>query len=309
MKFGVSLSPVLWWKNTAELEKWVLEAESCGYDSIFIPDHYNLTSPSPVGEPLDAWSTLSYIAAITRNIKLGTIVSPIPRYVPSQLAKIVSTVDLLSNGRVLLGVGSGWIPYEFINYSPQQCYEEPKTRVDRFQEGLQIIVKLWTEEKTSFNGKYYKLKDAVLLPKPIQKPHPPLWSGVREKRAMKITAKHCNGWIVPQIRVGPLETAPGKYEAKVLSTVTPEIYEENVNIIKNYLKKFGKSIDKFTLSFFGLVTEKPTENIKTIEKYMQVGCQYYIVDTLRSLSPQMLPSCRAYVEWLRKFAKEVLPSF
>ncbi|MEM2915545.1 MAG: LLM class flavin-dependent oxidoreductase, partial [Candidatus Bathyarchaeia archaeon] len=130
MKFGVSPSPFVWWKSVDEFENWISEAESCGYDSIFIADHYELPAQFKADRPdssaefseifpsndlLDAWTTLSYIAAKTRNIKIGTCVSPIPRWIPSQLAKVISIVDLLSNGRVIAGLGAGWFPGEFIN--------------------------------------------------------------------------------------------------------------------------------------------------------------------------------------------------
>lgn len=79
---------------------------------------------------------------------------------------------------------------------PHGYYDDPKTRVERFLEGLQIIIKLWTEERVTFKGKYYKLENATLLPKPLQKPHPPIWPGGFSLRILKISAKYRNGWFV-----------------------------------------------------------------------------------------------------------------
>lgn len=291
MKFGVSPSPFLWWKSVKEFEKWVQEAESLGYDSIFIPDHYNLpVSQFPSNELMDAWTVLSYIAAKTKRVNIGTCVSPLPRWLPSQLAKIIATVDLLSEGRVIAGLGAGFFPDEFINYSPQGFLGEPKERIERFLEGLKIMIKLWTEDKVTFNGKYYKLKDAVLLPKPRQKPRPPLWSGGLGPRMLKITAKYFDGWI-------PHKGGPGYPD--------PERYGQAVSSIKEHLKRYNRSIGKFTFALLSWITERVTDDIKIIERYVQAGCQYYIVEI-----PWSIPMSNGrYIEAIRNFAKEVVPSF
>lgn len=119
MKFAASPSPFIWWKGLRELDQWVYEVESCGYDGIFSPDHYDLPVPEfPSNRLIETWTTLAYMAAKTEKVRLGTAVSPISRYVPSQLAKIIANVDILSNGRVIAGFGAGWSRGEFINYSP-----------------------------------------------------------------------------------------------------------------------------------------------------------------------------------------------
>lgn len=291
MKFGVSLSPFLWWGKIEEFDEWIIEAESLGFDAIFIPDHYSLpVSRYSSNELMDAWTTLSYVAAKTKRIRIGTSVSPLPRYVPSQLAKIIATVDVLSEGRVIAGLGAGWYPDEFINYSPQGCFDEPRERVERFLEGLKIMIKLWTEEKVTFNGKYYKLVDAVLQPKPKQKPRPPLWSGGLSPRMLKITARYFDAWL-------PTRRWP-EYRA-------PEKYGEVVATIKEHLKKYGRRPDDFTFALIGQIMGSPNDEIKIIEKYKDFGCQYYVVEI-----PKPLPfSGREYLEDLRRFAREVVQSF
>src|SRR5437773_11326064 len=103
------------------------------------------------------------------------------------LAKIVSTLDLLSNGRTILGVGAGWSQTEFEGYSE---WSSNKIRVDKTREGLDLILKLWTQEKVDFKGKLYQAKGAVLDPKPVQKPHPPLlFSGIGH-RMLRMTVEH-----------------------------------------------------------------------------------------------------------------------
>lgn len=291
MKFGVSPTPHPWWKNVEEFKNWIIEAESCGYAGIFIPDHYNLlVPPFPSNELVDAWSTLSYVAAITKNMDVGTCVSPLPRYLPSQLAKVIATVDILSDGRVIAGFGAGTIPDEFINYSPQGIFGEPKERVDRFLEGLQIIIKLWTEDKVNFNGRFYRVKGALLLPKPKQKPRPRLWSGGLGPRMMKIAAKYFDAWFPPRVDIG---------------TPTPEKYAEGIKMIKEYLRAYGRNAGDFTFALLGWMTEKVTDDISMIEKYEQAGCQYYVVE----IPWTRPPSDGKYLKLIRKFANEVMPSF
>jgi len=239
MKFGISPSPFLWWKEAKEFKNWILEAESCGYDAIFIPDHYNvMIPPFPTNDLVDAWSTLSYVAAKTKNVKIGTLVTPVPRWVPSQLAKVIATVDWLSNGRVICGFGAGVFQDEFINYSPQGYLGSPQERIERFIEGLKIIIKLWTEDRVTFTGKFYSLKDAVLLPKPKQKPYPPLWSGGLGPRMLKITAKYFDAWIPHR----------GAYPA--------EKYALGVKKLEKYLKEQGRSVNEFTFAVEEWISEK-----------------------------------------------------
>lgn len=291
MKFGVSPSPFVWWKRIEEFDTWISEVESRGFDSVFIPDHHDLQMPwLPSNELVDAWTTLAYITARSKTLKVGTCVTPLPRYLPSQLAKIIATVDNLSSGRTMPGLGVGYYANEFINYSPQGYLDEPKERVDRFVEGLEIMLKLWTEEKLTFNGKFYRLKDACLMPKPVQKPHPPLWSGGFGSRMLKITAKYFNAWL------------PHRGE---ISTPTPEKYEKDVNTIKEYMKKYGRNSDEFTFGLLGWTPINAEEDIKIIDKYVQAGCRYYIVEI-----PLMPPlSSSKNIEAITKFANEIIPSF
>ncbi|MBS7641316.1 MAG: LLM class flavin-dependent oxidoreductase [Candidatus Bathyarchaeia archaeon] len=288
MKFGVSSSPFVWWRRVEEFNEWICEAENLGYDAIFIPDHYNLPESN---ELIEAWTTLSYIAAKTSRIKVGTSVSPLPRWLPSQLAKIIATVDLLSNGRVIVGLGAGYVSEEFINYSPQGYLGEPKEMVERFLEGLQLMIKLWTEDKVTFDGRYYRLREATLLPKPIQKPRPPLWSGGLGPRMLKITAKYFDAWF-------PSRRRP-EYSI-------PEKYGEAVTFIKNYLRKYGRSQNEFTFAIVSRMSKSSSEDINIIDKYLRAGCQYYIVE----VPPTPLsPGAKYQLEAIKRFAKEVIPSF
>ncbi|MEM1565641.1 MAG: LLM class flavin-dependent oxidoreductase [Candidatus Bathyarchaeia archaeon] len=287
MRFGICPTPHPWWESRKQLHSWISLVESVGFDAIFLPDHCML--PIISNNLVDAWVTLSYIAAITEHVRLGTNVSPITRYMPSYLAKMLATVDYLSNGRIIAGLGAGAIPEEFINFS--FGFDPPSVRVDKFQESVEILLKLWTEDKVSYNGQYYKLKDAVLLPKPVQKPHPPLWSGCLGNRMLKITAKYFNGWIFPR-------SVPKAY-------LPIQEFVSRVKIIKDYAANYGKDLGNFTFAVLGSINDSP----EIIEEYEKAGCNYYIVELFKGPGLSNPYSPNEYLSVTKKFAQEVVSSF
>jgi alkanesulfonate monooxygenase SsuD/methylene tetrahydromethanopterin reductase-like flavin-dependent oxidoreductase (luciferase family) len=145
MKFGIALSIRDWMLS----HQVAVEADKLEYDSIFISDHY--MSPSN-NNSVDVWTLLAYLSAIPKKIRLGTIVTPIPFRNPAITAKIVATVDLLSGGRVIFGVGVGWYKPEFDAYS---FWDIDQVRVEKFKEGINLILKLWTKNHVNFNGKFF----------------------------------------------------------------------------------------------------------------------------------------------------------
>lgn len=293
MKFGISPSPFCWWTTLEQFSEWIQTVDESGYDGVFIPDHYNLpVPPFPSNKLVDAWTTLSYIAAKTKNVKLGTVVSPLPRWIPSQLAKAIAMVDVLSRGRVLAGFGAGYYENEFVNYAPNGALDPPKVRLEKFVEGIQVILKLWCEEKTNFEGKHYRLIDAVMEPKPIQKPHPPIWSGGQRRHMMEVTAKYFDGWVPHRFKGDARAQATPGLEA-------PEKYAMQVEKIKKLLKKFGRDADKFTFASLGAINF----DINLIEEWQRAGCQYYIVEIAPPAKPEH------YIELTKKFAEEIFPSF
>jgi alkanesulfonate monooxygenase SsuD/methylene tetrahydromethanopterin reductase-like flavin-dependent oxidoreductase (luciferase family) len=147
---------------------------------------------------LDTWIVLTYLAAKTEKIRLGTLVTPIPFRPPSMLAKMVSTLDVISNGRTVFGIGAGWSQTEFEGYSN---WDEPKIRVDKTIEGLELILRLWDSTNASspvnFDGKYYSAKGAILEPKPIQKPYPLLLFGGTAPRMYRLAGRYADICLIP----------------------------------------------------------------------------------------------------------------
>ena len=174
-----------------------LEAERLGYERIFYTDHlinpYGQTS-GYAEETVETWSLLAHLAARTETIRLGTGVTPMALRPPALLAKIVSTVDRLSGGRIDCGLGTGWSEGSFGAIDTD--FGDPASRKARLREGIDLLLRLWeSEEPVDFDGNYYRTRGAFIGPKPLQQPHPPLWIGGWRKNMLEITAEVGSGWI------------------------------------------------------------------------------------------------------------------
>ncbi|MDG6958822.1 MAG: LLM class flavin-dependent oxidoreductase [Nitrososphaerota archaeon] len=190
MKFGVVV-PSGW--SADKILDAGMAAQMLELDFFLVTDHYiTPTTDSSV----DAWSILAALAAKTDRMTIGTCVTPIPFRPPQMLAKMVATVDQVSRGRVVLGVGAGWSRAEFDAYGK---WEDDRTRMAMTVEGLELMLKLWaSEEPFDFQGRYYTSKGAILRPKPVARPHPPLWFGGTGRRMLKrVAAKYADAWLPP----------------------------------------------------------------------------------------------------------------
>jgi F420-dependent oxidoreductase-like protein len=160
-------------------DQWSALAHACeeySISTLFRSDHYmNLDGQHPERECLDAWATLSALAAVTSKLRLGTLVSPATFRHPSNLAKLVASADEISGGRVELGLGAGWHEREHAAYGFE--FRSTRARMDVLAEQLQIVLGSWTEAPFSFAGQHYRLQDLDAQPRPVQQPHPPLIMG------------------------------------------------------------------------------------------------------------------------------------
>jgi F420-dependent oxidoreductase-like protein len=164
-------------------EHWCALADACerhGVETLFRSDHYISQSDETSSVAHDAWTTLAGLAARTTTLRLGTLVTPATFRLPGLLANAVATVDHISGGRVELGLGAGWMEREHRAYGFP--FPDTPTRVGMFAEQLEIVHRLWTEERVDFHGEHYVLEDAPAQPKPVQQPHPPIIVGGSGKR-------------------------------------------------------------------------------------------------------------------------------
>ncbi|MBN1357545.1 TIGR03560 family F420-dependent LLM class oxidoreductase [Candidatus Bathyarchaeota archaeon] len=202
----------------------VLECERLGYDSVWLDDHL-MFEKRPI---LECWTTLSALSTITSKIRLGSMVLCNGFRSPSVLAKMAATLDVISNGRLELGIGAG------IQEDEHEAYGIPfpkaRTRTALMKESVEIIKKMWTEEKANHRGRYYRISEAVCEPKPVQKPHPPITiGGGGEKFTLKVTAQHAD-----------------RYDWGYVPTL--ERYKHKLNVLESHCKAVGRDFNEIEKS-------------------------------------------------------------
>jgi F420-dependent oxidoreductase-like protein len=166
-------------------------AESAGYRSLWAYDHFH-TVPTPQQEAtLECWSLMAGLAAATDRVRLGQMCTSIGYRPPGLLAKMSSTVDVISGGRLEVGIGAGWYDHEYAGYG----YEYPRdgVRLAMLREYVAVLKRMWTEDVVDYSGEYYRLDGAINQPKPLQTPHPPLWiAGAGEKVTLRLVAEEAD---------------------------------------------------------------------------------------------------------------------
>ncbi|WP_200834366.1 LLM class F420-dependent oxidoreductase [Amycolatopsis alkalitolerans] len=192
MRFAFKTSP----QNTDwadMLAVWQAADDIDVFESGWTFDHFYPIFSDPAGPCLEGWVTLTALAQATRRLRVGTLVSGIHYRHPALLANMAATLDIVSNGRLEIGIGAGWNEEESGAYGMR--LGPVKERSDRFEEACEVLVGLLTQETTSFAGEHYQLTDARCEPKAVQKPHPPICiGGSGEKRTLRTTARFAQHW-------------------------------------------------------------------------------------------------------------------
>ena len=278
-RFGICTDQNMPWEKN--VERWQL-FERLGYESAWLCDH--LVQPSrPNGPYLEAWSLLGGLAARTEKIRIGVLVTSNTFRFPQVLAKMAVTVDHISNGRLEVGLGAGWYEPEHTMFGIP--FPETKELVGRFREAVQVIDLLTREDTSSFDGKYYQLKDAQSRPASIQKPRPPLVIGAFGPRMLKIVATYADTW-----------NAFG----------TPAEMRERNQMLDDYCRELGRDPDTLDRSLYYWVPKSDADPWASkqafndvINPYIEAGVNQFILDQPRDDQLEML-------EWA---AAEVLPRY
>jgi alkanesulfonate monooxygenase SsuD/methylene tetrahydromethanopterin reductase-like flavin-dependent oxidoreductase (luciferase family) len=235
IRFGFESSPYPW-ELISELASYV---EDVGFDSFWMPDH-TVGFGIKRWNALEAWTVLSAVAAKTKRVRLGTCVGDVFRHHPASLAQMVTTCDIISNGRATVGVGIG----EAMNLRPFGIsFKKP---VGRTREIVTLLRRLWTEDSVDHDGKYYQFKEAFLQPQPLQKPHPPIWIAANSPMTMKMVADLGDGWVP--------------------ASMFPDEYAQGLANIKDLAKKAGRDPEKiepalFTFTVIAGTREEARKNI------------------------------------------------
>jgi probable F420-dependent oxidoreductase len=281
VKLGIHLP--LEFFSPSQAIKAARAVEVMGLDHVLVNDHFRLPGGSYIGE---AWTTLAAIGAVTTRIRIGPCVTPLPLRHPYLLAKMAATVDQLSQGRLLMGVGAGWHKEEFdwlgVTFLPHS------KRVNQTQEAIQIIQALWTESHTTFGGHYYQVDDITVEPKPVQTPHPPFFFGGGSLGVLELIARYGQGWM-PFAPTPEGLTRRLKQLSEILKVNNRSLNE--LEIIPSVLFQLGES-KKAALQRLPKWGKPPTQSrvilgspedcLKGIKKYKEAGATHL---SLRLLHP------------------------
>lgn len=198
MKFGVHNPSWVFSPDPAEIFEHVKAkaqwAENNGFTWFSVMDH--LIQIGNVGAPdepfMEGWTVLSALAAVTSRIRLGTLATSVAYRNPALLAKMAATVDLISRGRLTFGFGAGWFQAEYREYG-WEFPERPAVRIRQMEEAVRLIIAMWTDRRTTFHGKYFHVEDAILEPKPLQQPRPPIMiAGGGEQLTLRAVARYAD---------------------------------------------------------------------------------------------------------------------
>ncbi len=190
MRFGLFLSQAN--KSLAQVMDEFAMAQDLGYDHAWLVDHLMDTDGPPEHPCLESWTLLAALAVRTRRLRLGVLVTSNTFRHPAVLLKSAVTVDHLSEGRLILGLGTGWHVDEHRRYGIH--LPEPAERVDRFEEAVQIVTSLMANERTTFDGRFYRLDDAPLEPRPVQQPRIPILIAAHRPRMLRLAARYADQW-------------------------------------------------------------------------------------------------------------------
>lgn len=212
-------------------------AERLGYDSVWLDDHfYGVLTPQS-DDSLECWTLMAALARETSTLRFGTLVVCNGYRHPPLLAKMASSVDHISRGRLEFGLGAGWYEQEYTAYG----YDFPPVgvRLRQLEESLQICKRMWTDERATFRGRHYRVENAWCNPKPVQKPHPPIMiGGGGEKVLLRIVAQHADRW---------------NFGGSVAE------FRTKLPILESHCRSVGRDFDSIEKSWFGNVLIEPTE--------------------------------------------------
>jgi len=230
MKIGIQIEPQMGY-TYEDIVTLAKAAEDANFYSFTVSDHFFGDIESVEKHAHDAWTLLALLTPQTERIRLGTLVTCQSYRNPALVAKIVANLDNASNGRIDFGIGAGWKKSEYEGYG--YPFPSTKTRVLQLREAIQIINLLWTEERPSFEGEFYSIKETMFLPKPVQKPRVPIWVGNQKLKTPmmeEIIARYADGL---------------NYDSE-----TPEDFVEKKNRVREACDKVGRDFDELRWSIY-----------------------------------------------------------
>jgi len=291
--------------------------ESSGYESLWVFDHFH-TIPEPVQEvTYEAWSLMASLAAVTSTVRLGQMCTCNSYRPPSMLAKIAATIDVISNGRVEMGIGAGWYEHEYLGYGYE--FPKPSVRIGMLREGVEIMKAMWTEDEVTYAGKYYNLAGAISSPSPVQDPHIPFWiAGGGEQLTLNVVARHAQysnfGANLEEfvhkseILAGHCRDVGRDFDEivrssnfTVLCAATEAEVAEKVAWLESHYSQFleGDKLARF-VDMWTSAAGTPEQLIVMLQPWVDAGLDYTIV---------FFADSGYTTEGMELFAREVVPAF
>jgi F420-dependent oxidoreductase-like protein len=283
--------------------------ESGAYDSIWVYDHFHTVPEPTMNSVFEAWTISAGLARDTENVKIGQMVTCNGYRNPAHLAKIASTVDVMSNGRLLCGIGAGWYEHEWKAYG--YSFPEVPVRMRMFKESCEIIHRMFTEDEPVFDGEFYSIDKPINEPKGVSKPHPPIWiGGGGEKVTLKLVAKWgdaCNvgGGDIDvmkhkfEVLKGHCENEGRDYDEITRSTsVNVHLIDDGENPEQATKEARGEtSYDQYSNEFIVGTAEEITERLQPM---VDTGVEYFIT---------YLPRVAHEPEIVERYAEQVVSNF
>lgn len=306
VRFGVTLPQIK--RSWAQARAAAVAFDQLGFDSVWVCDHlYGV--PFPTLPIFEAWTQLAAVAALTERVELGTLVSPPFFRNPGVWAKQIATVDHVSNGRAIVGLGGGWFDSEFTSYG--MPFPSTRERLRALEETIVILKGLWTDEKTTFEGKHFSVRDAYCEPKPVRRP-PILIGGGGEQVLMRLVARHADIWNngavsqhelaakvdVLRRRCAEVGRDPAEIEISQQCVVVIAADEAGARDALGKASKIYGGHMGANLEQHG-IWGTPAQVIERIERHVRLGCTHFVMEFFG----------RDTREPARLFAEKVLPAF
>ncbi len=292
MQYGIQLGGGATVASREALREVAALAEELGFDSMLIGDHIvipkKIHAPWPYDdyvegetpysvytdmEWFDPFDTMAFLAGVTEKIRLGISVLIVPYRHPFDVARRVATIDVLSGGRFVLGIGVGWLEEEF------RLLQIPfKERAQRTREYIATMKALWTQEQPRFSGKFVQLtEDVNVLPRPVQKPHPPIWVGGESLSALKRVAAFGDGWHIGLIR--------------------PETIPDRVETLKGLMDQAGRDFSSLELTALALPNKLSSTAIQT---YKAAGVNVIYMMPVRRRTEALMNEMRLFAQKIQE---------
>lgn len=268
------------------------KAEEMEYESVWVTDHLLLPASQryPYGNIFEILSTMSYLAAITDWVKIGSSVIVLPMREPVQVAKALATIDVLSKGRVIAGFAAGWCEEEFQNVGMNF-----KNRGKRFDESLQLIKTLWRGGETSFQGRYHNIKSGIFEPKPFQPGGPPVWIGGNSEKAFERALKLGSGWHFTGI---PVEQLDERISGKKI----PDNFVLSGRLTVDFTGKSPSRVKARSGEERVILSGNIDHVVEELGKYLERGISHFAIYFGDK-------SADKYINDMERFSKEVIPSY